>query len=375
MPLSTQDFLHGVDMTGLNPAAAADFNNLVDQCSPFNDGQPYQGKGIVLITKDTALNTPDVPNASLTAKWKSYLWVRVPAVGSLSPQAHLYSWNDDNVNDPTLLKWSLIAVDLTSLQNQITTLTNSLATTSAQANAAYALATAVNALATNANANANAAVTTANNASASAATANNTANATAGQLTSVQTAVTNATNTANAANTAATAAQASVNAFVAAHNIAIVAETAGNGVNLAGIGAGVQQRTMNNELYDGNNIVTLAAGKITITNAGTYVFDITVPYVPDLTGANSQRAQAYLIKDSDNSVLAIGQSSAFEFTGTAGVDCKPTLMIRIMGVIVATSGEVVRIDFKAESGNGLLGRASGRGTTEIYTLCRIEQIA
>ena len=104
MALSTLDFLHGVDMTGINPVTGADLNSLIDQAIPIDDGGDL-GKGLVIATIDSALNTPVVPDAAVTTKWKRYLWRRVPHVSAVIQLPSIYAWCDNAVSDAIYLKW------------------------------------------------------------------------------------------------------------------------------------------------------------------------------------------------------------------------------------------------------------------------------
>lgn len=209
------DFLNTVDFTALTNPTAADHNNLVDLA------QPYTDKGILLVTTDTALDTPDVPNAIVTARWVRYLWLRKPHSTATITTPILYAWNANATSNPTYLKWEKVADVATAaadLQAQITALdgrvdvvevsaanavtqSGTAATQAAAAvltaNSANGTALAASANATTALANANTAQTTANNALA-LATAN------------------------SAAVTAAAAAQSTANQALAAYNAQLV---------------------------------------------------------------------------------------------------------------------------------------------------------
>lgn len=364
MALTTQDFDHGVDFTGLANVTGGDLNNGIDLAQPHKD-DANSSRGLVITTKDSALNVPVVPDANTHDKWKQYIWQRTPFDGNAPIH---YGWNEDAVADATYLKWLQTEVDFTELNTAINAAANLATIAKTEADQAIALAQAVNTVANAASTNATNALTAANSAVASATAANATA-------TTANAAATAATAAANAATATANAVTTAQNTYASKHNIAILAEQSAAGVDLGGLNAGTTNRNINTEVYDASNIVTLAGGKITITNAGTYVFDISVPYVPDLTGANSQHVQAMLINDADGTVLGRGTSSCFEFTGIGGVNCLPTLHSFIRCVIVATAAQVVKVVIKAGATNGVLGKASNLGGNEEYTLVRIEQIA
>src|SRR5436305_2019125 len=99
MALNTQDFDHGIDFTGLPNVTGGDLNNGVDLAQPHQD-TATTGKGLILVTKDTALNIPDVPDAVTHTKWKKYTWQRVPF--DAAAPIH-YGWNEGAALDGTFL--------------------------------------------------------------------------------------------------------------------------------------------------------------------------------------------------------------------------------------------------------------------------------
>jgi hypothetical protein len=171
--MNNQDFLVGVDFTGIPNPGGADLNNGVELATPLLDaGDETQGKGLVLRTTDSALDTPVVPDASITVKWKRYTWKRRPFAGAADKFTKSYDWNDDAVNVAIFLKWVEQSVDLTAVT---AVADNALAT----ANSAVAIADVANDTANSAtnqvgaaNANATAAVNTATAANATSIAAN-----------------------------------------------------------------------------------------------------------------------------------------------------------------------------------------------------------
>jgi hypothetical protein len=363
MPLTTQDLVHGVDMTGIASPTASDFNNLIDQSNPQDDGGG-KGKGIVLATVDVSDGVPDVPDASVTVKWKRYVWMRLPfSITSSFITPKLYAWTDLTPSDVTFLKWLPFEGDIEAIQNEINVITANLATTSALANNAYNLASSVSSVASDALAAANAANATANDADTTASDAQTTAQNTAAQLTTVQTGITNATNTANSALTAANDANTTATAFVASHNTALVAQTAAQNNDLGVLAAGENNVLFNTIVYGGNNMVLLTAGKIQFNNAGTYIIDAVIQaYI------FNDRIQAKLFKDSDSSQHGFGTVA----TELAAVNS--THYSHIRAQITVAANDIYRISLFALSGNGTLGQASNLGP-EYYNSVRIEQIA
>lgn len=208
MALTSQDFVHGVDFTGVNPATGADHNNLVDVAAPVLDSAT-EGKGIAIWTIDSALGVPVVPNTPAVVKWKRYIWIRVPFAGATIKAPSIYVWNDDAPNDATYRRWLVNATDFTDIQAQIDAIVADVTTVEGIANGAAAMASAANILASNANLNAIAANNTANAAAANATTA--LANAATAQATAVT-----AGTLATAANANAATALAAANAATAA---------------------------------------------------------------------------------------------------------------------------------------------------------------
>lgn len=139
MALTAFDFTKGVDFSALASATGSDHNNLIDAGTPRSDSAT-EGKGLNIWTVDSALDTPIVPDAAGTTKWKRYTWIRVPFAGAASKTPTLYGWNEDAASDATLLKWLPITADLSTIESDIATLQSDLIT--AAAVAAEALTTA-----------------------------------------------------------------------------------------------------------------------------------------------------------------------------------------------------------------------------------------
>lgn len=206
MPLLEQDFEKGVDFTALLIASGADHNELIENGTPFQDSS-NGGKGLILTTKDSALNTPDVPDPTVDAgftKWKKYIWSRIPFNNTQKPK--IYCWQEDSPDVPTYYRWVEVAADLTQIEADV-------ATALANAAAALALATTAN---TNANNALNVANTAINNSNTAVTIANNAiaiANNNTTNITNLTTLVTTLQALANTANTNALAAQQAVDAL------------------------------------------------------------------------------------------------------------------------------------------------------------------
>ena len=88
------DFLAPFDPTGYVSISGADLLQLIQGAYPQTD------KGLVIQSVDVAGN-PQVPNATVTPKWKNYVWLRQSAT-----LISVYVWNDNGAPDVTYLKWT-----------------------------------------------------------------------------------------------------------------------------------------------------------------------------------------------------------------------------------------------------------------------------
>lgn len=196
--LSTIDFTQGIDFTGLANATAADHNSLINLATPKDDGA-FGGKGMVISTIDSALNTPVVPDANSTTKWRRYLWIRKPHSSEpVSTTPMIYAWDENTENDATYQKWvqtnysiAFLEADVAELQGLYNGINVDVQSSLTIANAANTLANTASNAATAANAKADAAQTL----------------ATTGNLTANQ-ALTKATDAVTQANNALAAASA-----------------------------------------------------------------------------------------------------------------------------------------------------------------------
>jgi hypothetical protein len=198
--LGERDLLTATDFTALESINGSDLNGIIQFATPYRDTAiPVNerfGKGFVLSTIDTLVDTPDVPNPNTVAsRWKRYLWIRHPHADADGVNPKVYVWNEDAVSAAVLLKWIPVAYDDTALAARVTQAEldiNTVETTAAQASAT---ATAANNSAATALQKANTAATDAANAASEANSASNKADTADSKAT---TALTNA-NTAQAA--------------------------------------------------------------------------------------------------------------------------------------------------------------------------------
>jgi hypothetical protein len=139
MALSLQDFINGVDMTGIPNPTAAQVNALVAQATP--------AALIGLTISTTDIPGPpiqaQIPDAITNPKWQKYVWIRQSAGGIVTP----YVWNASgaaNIYGAGFQNWTPIANVGLPAQSITTAMYGLLSITDAQiANVAWAKITGV----------------------------------------------------------------------------------------------------------------------------------------------------------------------------------------------------------------------------------------
>lgn len=378
MSLSTQDLLHGVDMTGINPVAASDLNHLIDLSAPVLDDSS-NGKGLNLWTIDSAVGVPIVPNATVTTKWKRYLWIRIPNVGDSNTIPFVYAWNDNASSISTYLKWQKIAIDKTYVDTQIAAVSTVANTAQTTATTALNLSTSNVTQSQQALTNSIAAQNDATNALAQATAANTlsttlqtnlaTTNST---LATVQTTANTALNNTNALPVANLVAGASgqrlrtndgataVQWYNDPDNYVKLTESHASGVNGAVTGGATWNRrvltTVNN---NSGSLVSLNAGTgaITFNNAGTYRIN-----VRSTVGGNVNGHQLRFTNGAAKVIYGLSENNATGSSDTA----------YLLGIVTASLSEVFFVDHYTQSavGSGGMGLAASSGAGEVY--CEVE---
>ncbi len=372
--MTTQDFEKGIDITGLNPVNAGDLNNLVDLSAPT------VGHGLLLINKDAVLDTPyEVPNATLTVKWKRYIWLRLPHATAVSQTPKIYGWNDNVVSDPVMLKWVEITVDIAAITALITLSDNKATAAVNTANSALVAAnnattSADNALAAivDANTKADTAIADSTTAQENAATAVETANTAktaadaAAVLVAAKRDVGAALNPGTANQTLRTSSDATVVEWFSPVNLrAKFSETQNKGTHAGASSAGLNKRVLNTEDYDTGNLASNAGGDITIAAAGVYHFK-------GLATARENGGHQLFLCKNDDSVLLSGISRYDPDGGENDIAI-------VEGILVVAAGDVVRLNHyieKAVATNGL-GTASDiapAGGKEVYAELHITKL-
>lgn len=101
---TTVDFLTPFDPTAYVVITGAQLEQLVGGLGP------NVGIGLIIVTQDSNGNVPTVPNATITAKWQNYAWLRL-GFGSSGVGAALYLWNPNGATDAVLLQWQLANIN------------------------------------------------------------------------------------------------------------------------------------------------------------------------------------------------------------------------------------------------------------------------
>lgn len=209
--LTSQDLLKGVDFTILVNGNGTTLNQSIELSVPLKGATDLLGKGLVIVTKDTALDTPDIPDPFASDsynKWQRYLWLRRSFDETVNKTPILYGYNTVALN-PTLNDyWWPLGPDVDAINAAIAAAVTDAANALNTALAANATAAAAQTTANTANINATTAVTTANGATVVANGAQITAIAASTTAATASANATAANTTANAALTSATSALA-----------------------------------------------------------------------------------------------------------------------------------------------------------------------
>jgi hypothetical protein len=362
MALSTQDFEKGLDFTGLVSASGADHNQLIDLAVPKDDTGGL-GKGLIIITIDTAFDIPDVPDADVTTKWKRYMWVRRPYTTVVDRTPLVYTWDDNSLPNGSLLKWQQTQVDIAQFDAQINQALAESQAAQATADTALATANAANAAAVVALANAAAAVTTADAVSDEATNALAAANDALTNSIAAQDQSADALAVANAATATAVQALNEVQADRSLKYVLIV-EQQNTGVNGGASVVGANIRQLNTEKNDAGALATVAAGIVTV-EPGTYKVKA------GAIGYNVAEHQLYVVKDDDDTTLIIGTTIKLTSNNINTTS-------EAHGLITLAVATAIRLDHYIgsvnASGQGLAGGIGPADKKEIYAYLQLEKL-
>lgn len=378
MALTIQDLTKGLDFSGLVNATGADHDQLVELSIPRDDGGG-EGKGLVLVTVDSALDVPTVPDAATTTKWQRYLWIRIPHATDTDLTPNMYAWNDNEVSDPTYLKWEeLLGFDVAAVLADVAAALAASANAVATANSAYSIANVASGTANAASITASAASVTAANASATAAAAQLDATNALGGAASAQSQANNALTVANAnknvanINVGASAGQmirsnatnTALEFFLPVNNYAKFSEEKASGVDSGANLLGPNIRVFNVEV-DAGNIATIASSSLITLDVGTYYIKGRFP------AYNINRHQACLINNATGAVILNGSS---EYSNGYTMGYNATLE----GIVTLGVATVMRVDHYID---GFDARGLGRavsfalvGGAEVYSVLEIWKI-
>lgn len=383
MALNPLDFITGIDFTGMAVIQGNDLNNGIAATTPLKDADETVGRGLNIVTTDSAANVPVVPDPTINVsytKFKRYKWQRRPFAGSVDKSCRNYSWNDDlAISNPTTLKWILDTVDLTTVTNNannaLATADNAVAiagVANATSNTAVAnIATAV-ATANAANAAAVAAGVTAGNALTVAGTANTTANNAAAQAANAVTAINTPGLITNKLSPSAIAYQlirtkgdlTKVEWFSRSDCYMKITEIYTKGTDNPTVpGIGKNTRIMNFVDNNSGGYISLAGGIVTVLVAGTY--RIRGYAIVNRSGASVANAQCIIADNVTNTTLLTGSSIALANGNTNNVVCD------IDGLITFALNQTMRLDLYTSTATGIVfGKAANvhpdAGGHEVY---------
>lgn len=101
--MTTQTLVKGIDITAQTTVSGSQLNQLVDA------GLVADDKGLNIVTTDTALDTPLVPNPNADYSgvtpiyWINFTWIRQKFDNTEKPE--IYIWDINGAADPTFLQW------------------------------------------------------------------------------------------------------------------------------------------------------------------------------------------------------------------------------------------------------------------------------
>lgn len=315
--MTTADFIHGIDFTGVTELNESELNDLVDLA------YPAAGHGLVLVSRDKNLHDPDVPDAAITTKWKNYIWIRVPhASETVNTTPLIYAWNEEVTYNDTYLHWVVVTQDVGALTDRVDTLEDTVAghttsitsLTTTVGNASSGLVADV----TTANTNASAALT-ATDGKLSTVDLNDEIvklfdkNATTANKTSSRNAVTDCVQAdkLNTVDSRLAALETAAGTSTAGNYVRIL-ETTTAGANSASAfptaaGKGSAQRRLTTLAPADTTLVSLSSYEVTVKVSGTYViyFDGIVYY--DMDANDTAGWQLSLRKN--GTAIALGKSN------------------------------------------------------------------
>jgi hypothetical protein len=391
MPLQppSQDLVNNIDYTAYNGITQAQLNQGFSSLIPNSNANA--AIGFNLLTYDSAVGVPNVPNPALAgnAKWVNYVWTRIPFASDPNGNAPIqYNWNPSISPDATFLNWVNQNAFLVTLQGSVNTLITDVAAATDTANTALATSNAASTTANSAN-------TVATNAATAASTA--------------QTTATNAQTTANTAQTTATSAATNATAAVTTANNAVALISSvpvaniqpglagqrirtnslatadeyysytstysllqcqlASGSSEVGVGAtsGWVTRVINTNVQDaGGNVISLA-GNTFVLKAGTYRINALVP----MGVANAQiHHVARLYNASSTQQLLQGTNEA-DYLGATGTSMSWS---KILGTFTSNGSDGLNIQTWS-SAISAGGYPTSLGPTEVYTTIELEKVA
>jgi hypothetical protein len=113
--MNANDFVKTFDLTAVDAPNGSQVNQNLET------GEPSDDRGMVLITTDSALDTPVVPDTLSYTRFERYVWVRIAYGGATTQVPRLYAWQPSAIDDIVFLRWVEISLTEAELETFLTT--------------------------------------------------------------------------------------------------------------------------------------------------------------------------------------------------------------------------------------------------------------
>lgn len=113
--MNANDFVKTLDLTAVDVPNGSQVNQNLET------GEPSDDRGMVLITTDSALDTPVVPDTLSYTRFERYVWIRIAYGGATTQVPRLYAWQPSAIDDIVFLRWIEISLTEAELETFLTT--------------------------------------------------------------------------------------------------------------------------------------------------------------------------------------------------------------------------------------------------------------